>query len=292
MTPPGGPFPSFEQEEWIDRVLPTLSPRQRPLQCEHKAGQILYVPEGWYHAVSNVKPSVAVAHQMKPKMRRGDYMHFHPNWNHFHNKKAQLQEAGKTGRKTLEEQDAAMMRWLSQFQGIPDTSVCEELGCTEPLLLAGRWKASIGKIASSMQMFDTALRINPLDAITWRQKGLALEQAKEGNRLAEVQASYERAHSISPKSAEIVEALAQFYDKRIGDTTALDKAVKILDAALQQPKFQVLGKNKGRRLKQSGFWRTTVQKLHDMRKSISNDLEYLRKNQCTRFKNGDSQECV
>lgn len=292
MTPPGGPFPSFEQQDWVEKILPILSPRHKPVQCEQKGGQILYVPEGWYHAVTNVQPSVAVAHQIKPKMRRGDHMHFHPNWNHFHNKKAQLREAGRTGRKTLDEQDSAMMRWLSQFRGIPDASVCEDLGCTEAFLLAGRWKAAIGRLSGSMRMFDTALRINPLDAITWRQKGLALEQGKGGGRMAEVQAAYERAHSVSPKSAEIVEALAKFYDKQIGDTDALQKAVEILDTTLEQPKFQVLGKRKGRRLKQSGFWRTTIQKLHDMRKSISGDLAYLRKNQCTRFRNAESQECV
>merc|ERR1719161_1665319 len=135
MTPPGGPFPSFEQQDWVEKILPILSPRHKPVQCEQKGGQILYVPEGWYHAVTNVQPSVAVAHQIKP-----------------------------------------MMRWLSQFRGIPDASVCEDLGCTEAFLLAGRWKAAIGRLSGSMRMFDTALRINPLDAITWRQKGLALEQ--------------------------------------------------------------------------------------------------------------------
>jgi len=289
-TPPGGPFPSFEQNEWVDSVLPKLTPRHRPLQCEHKAGTILYVPEGWYHAVTNVEPSVAVAHQIKPKLRRGDYMHFHPNWNHFGNKKAQLMESKKRGRKTSAEVDASMMRWLSQFRGIPDSSECERLGCTEPLLLAGRWKSAIGRLNESMQFFDTALKINPLDAITWRYKGMALEQGGGGTE--EVLQVYEHAYSVSPKSAEIVESLAQFYDKSIGDTAALEKAVKILNATLAQPKFQELGKSKSRRLKKSGFWRNTIQKLYDMRTSINNDLQYLRKNQCTRFKNGVSQECV
>jgi hypothetical protein len=41
MTPPGGPFPSFEQQDWVDNILPILSPRHKPLQCEQRAGQIL-----------------------------------------------------------------------------------------------------------------------------------------------------------------------------------------------------------------------------------------------------------
>jgi hypothetical protein len=78
LTPPGGFFPSYGQLDWIEKVticyifvcvlvnllfqvLPQLTTNtgdvqgDMPLECVQKAGDILYVPEGWYHAVSVLK---------------------------------------------------------------------------------------------------------------------------------------------------------------------------------------------------------------------------------------------
>eukprot|EP00913_Durusdinium_trenchii_P017176 g16152.t1 len=46
-------------------VYPTLSADQRPLECVVHAGDIVYVPDGWYHAVVNLADTVAVSYQSR-----------------------------------------------------------------------------------------------------------------------------------------------------------------------------------------------------------------------------------
>lgn len=48
--------------QWLDSFLPNLKPaeRRRLLSCEQRAGELLYVPETWWHATRN-EDQVAVA---------------------------------------------------------------------------------------------------------------------------------------------------------------------------------------------------------------------------------------
>ncbi|CAK9091394.1 unnamed protein product [Durusdinium trenchii] len=64
--PPGdGPGGGFSLTDWIQLVYPTLSADQRPLECVVHAGDIVYVPDGWYHAVVNLADTVAVSYQSR-----------------------------------------------------------------------------------------------------------------------------------------------------------------------------------------------------------------------------------
>ena len=53
-NPPGGFSQLKSALDWYWNVLPRLPPSQRPLQCVLQAGESIYVPEGWYHAVVNL----------------------------------------------------------------------------------------------------------------------------------------------------------------------------------------------------------------------------------------------
>jgi hypothetical protein len=46
--------------EWLQTVLPKLLPAERPAECLQRPGELVYVPEGWWHAVVNVEPTMAV----------------------------------------------------------------------------------------------------------------------------------------------------------------------------------------------------------------------------------------
>ena len=47
-------FPDLaDKMDWLQRVLPTLSANERPLECEQNPGDVIFVPENWGHAVWN-----------------------------------------------------------------------------------------------------------------------------------------------------------------------------------------------------------------------------------------------
>ncbi|XP_076468981.1 uncharacterized protein LOC143299581 [Babylonia areolata] len=64
-TPPGGVYHGFHMRYWYERVYPNLTASQRPLECVQQGGEILYLPEGFYHATLNIGDTVAVAMQKK-----------------------------------------------------------------------------------------------------------------------------------------------------------------------------------------------------------------------------------
>jgi len=45
--------------EYFESVLPSLTASARPLLCTLRAGELIYLPSGWYHAVVNLSPTIA-----------------------------------------------------------------------------------------------------------------------------------------------------------------------------------------------------------------------------------------
>ena len=59
-------FPTYKEPHgWAQKVLPTLMPEQKPLQCTQKAGELLFVPQGWAHATLNMGEAIAVGQQLE-----------------------------------------------------------------------------------------------------------------------------------------------------------------------------------------------------------------------------------
>ncbi len=62
LAPPGdGVYSSMPISEWIENVLPTMN--QQFLECRQYAGDILYVPKHWSHAVLNTQESIGIARE-------------------------------------------------------------------------------------------------------------------------------------------------------------------------------------------------------------------------------------
>ncbi|KAG1656500.1 hypothetical protein FOA52_012500 [Chlamydomonas sp. UWO 241] len=55
-----GSSESFTTLQWLLEVAPTLPPHQAPIEVVQEAGDVMFVPGGWWHAVLNLLPSVAV----------------------------------------------------------------------------------------------------------------------------------------------------------------------------------------------------------------------------------------
>lgn len=62
--PAGGGIGFWSILEWVKVVLPTLQGSSRPLECIVGPGDVIYVPENWFHAILNVRgDSVSVSLQ-------------------------------------------------------------------------------------------------------------------------------------------------------------------------------------------------------------------------------------
>ena len=60
--------------EWMGTVLPTLPEPERPMEVVQRAGELMYVPEGWWHATANDldgELSVGIGAQARSAESRG-----------------------------------------------------------------------------------------------------------------------------------------------------------------------------------------------------------------------------
>ncbi len=51
------------QLKWLETVFPHLLPEEKPITFVQKAGQVVYVPEGWYHATRSIGLTVSITKQ-------------------------------------------------------------------------------------------------------------------------------------------------------------------------------------------------------------------------------------
>ena len=58
ITPPGQ-WTDAPSVDWYHTVFPRLSIGERPMTCELGAGDVMFVPEGWYHSTVNLAPYTA-----------------------------------------------------------------------------------------------------------------------------------------------------------------------------------------------------------------------------------------
>lgn len=66
-------YPLYTITDWLDQVLPLLPDSMRPIEAIQNAGDLMYVPEGWSHAVVNIDDTVAVSFQRAKPAVGGPY---------------------------------------------------------------------------------------------------------------------------------------------------------------------------------------------------------------------------
>ena len=138
--------------EWVLDALPSLSVDQRPLQCVQGPGQIMYVPEGWYHAVVNIGDTVAIAGQAR-RPSVGSLEH------HIYSMK-QLGGAGQLSHAATSYRHALKLSM--------DNSVLHEvMGAL--YLASGHWHAAYG-------CYRKAMRAHPFSAKAALAAGMVQEQ--------------------------------------------------------------------------------------------------------------------
>lgn len=74
---------SASPSDFFGTVLPELPPSERPLQCVLEAGEVMFLPSGWWHTVLNLQQTIAVTENrvddanvaaVLEEMRSGDYL--------------------------------------------------------------------------------------------------------------------------------------------------------------------------------------------------------------------------
>jgi hypothetical protein len=53
---------------WIEQFLPKLTAEEQPTSCVVAPNELIYIPDGWYHATINLGESVGVAGQQNPSV--------------------------------------------------------------------------------------------------------------------------------------------------------------------------------------------------------------------------------
>ena len=123
LLPPGVPKPACkpripgvtdgESVTWFTHILPRCYapewPYARPIECIQRRGEIMYVPNGWWHAVLNVSNTLAVTQNFVSTSN------FEPAWRH-----------------TLVARPKLAVRWLAALRtSRPDLAAKADAICAE-----------------------------------------------------------------------------------------------------------------------------------------------------------------
>jgi len=156
-NPPGGVWPGYSQVDWINQIYPNLSDEDKPIECIQEPGEILYVPEGWYHAVINLGEGVAIGYQMFE--HKGEYM----------KEGYRLRSLVKVMREAFKDKDAAMGETLWQeISGIYNYLQSQTPKNTEnlfvychTLLAYGKETKNLNYVQSSLDCYQQVLKLDP-----------------------------------------------------------------------------------------------------------------------------------
>jgi hypothetical protein len=65
MPPHTYPVNAVSIGSWIKTTMQDAEQNQQPMSCVVQPGELIYVPENWYHATLNIGESIGVAGQLK-----------------------------------------------------------------------------------------------------------------------------------------------------------------------------------------------------------------------------------
>ena len=190
MPPLHYPTHGISVIDWVRRTLPKLDAARSPLSCVLEPGDLLYVPETWYHATLNLGESIGVAGQDKEPLT-GVQQH----WNAGN---AQHRQRGPEGglhhyQKVVElspnSQEGRYMHGLA-LTGLRRHSEAEHFN-RRALKLAPDHSETLnnqgvvmsqqsGRLEESLHFFEQATRFNPLHVQALGNQGRILRALSRG----------------------------------------------------------------------------------------------------------------
>ncbi|XP_064643365.1 uncharacterized protein LOC135497408 [Lineus longissimus] len=90
---------------WFSQTLPYIKPQLKPQECIQQPGDVIFMPEGWWHAVLNVEDTVAVTQNFLRKSARRNTVQLLRQSDHPQTLKALAMKYGDTYPGLFEERD-------------------------------------------------------------------------------------------------------------------------------------------------------------------------------------------
>lgn len=168
FTPPGGVYHGYSVNEWYDRVYPNLTADCRPIECVQQAGEILYLPEGFYHATLNIGDTVAVSLQKKQATLESEKLFY---------------ETG-TGPNHMQ-----LLNIYLQLREILPAN-------TEVAYKLGEQYGEVGQHQDAVDLLQDVVRVDPFFVLAWTSMGNNLVKL---GKFAEAEQAFRRAVHLSPR---------------------------------------------------------------------------------------------
>jgi len=196
---------------WLREVLPSLETWDRPLQCLQRPGELIKIPEGWWHATVNLSPEViAVVTQTDSTSPDGYLRHYNAAVDHLANNQPKEAKAAY-----LQAQSISPLNFL----------VYKGLAATE---------FSLGSDEEASLHLKHAIRLNPLSGSLYASLAEGLLTATnptppndkdgEGSIGVEALEAATQAVALSPGVGWIAEVLARVEAMHGDVDTALSRA--------------------------------------------------------------------
>ncbi|XP_022287534.2 uncharacterized protein LOC111100176 isoform X2 [Crassostrea virginica] len=167
-TPPGGVYPGFTQMEWYNKIYPSLSEADSPMECVQEAGEILYLPEGTYHGTINLGDTVAIGIQKKLAAIETEKLFY---------KELNLEQAtpGANRDKLLQERIKIFQK-LHKL--LPEN--------TEVMMKLGQAMADTGRVEDGLKLTQQAIDKDPHFLIAYLNKAKMHIQRNEKQKAEEI----------------------------------------------------------------------------------------------------------
>lgn len=173
-TPPGGVYHGYTLLDWVERVYPNLEDKDKPLECVQRGGEILYLPEGYYHATLNLGDTIAVALQKKKAKMIAEKLSY------------EVTEMSKAPNQT--EVNKKIVDNLTTLREILP-------GNTEVIMKLGEKYGDLGQHKQALELLQKTIELDPYFVLAYTVLGMNLAKLQ---RHDEAEVMFQRACELSP----------------------------------------------------------------------------------------------
>ena len=203
-TPPGGVWPGYSQMDWLKAVYPTLEDNDKPIECVQEAGEILYLPESYYHETINIGDTLAIGFQKNVAQTPVEQIFY-----------ALRPIESKAGQTDDEEEKAVLYKQIVEeyyklLELLPtSTEVCHKLG--EALYNDKQYD-------KALMFTQRAIDFDPKFIVAYCSMSRYL---RENDDLNESESVIKTAYQLNPRNFDVLTHYAEVADKNKDLKTAL-----------------------------------------------------------------------
>ena len=214
MPPFHYPTHGMSVETWLRKVFPALPAERRPLSCTVQPGELIYVPETWYHATMNMGESVGAAGQDKEPLTKVQH--------HWNTGNSQHKAAGPAAA-------------LEHYQRITSLSPASQEGRYMEGLALTELRRGEEAVAANRR----AIKLAPDHSETLNNQGVVYSQM--GDKLEEALSHFERAFAANPLHFQAIGNQVRIL-RALGRTDEAQKRDKVAHALSERMKAESLGR--------------------------------------------------